>query len=86
MLEIEKFVTEKEMRSELLWLSTQDAKEQHDIPNYMIYRWGPALEREGLARKLGGGRGYWLIAPEAVPFLQGRRGKIGRPREKKDGT
>lgn len=67
-------------QEEWKWLTTNEILEQHDIPRYMVYRWGPHLERHGLARKLPGGqRGAWLILPSGVNFLATRKGKVGRP-------
>jgi len=60
------------------WLLSKQL-EDDGVPRYMVYRWGAHLEEHGLARKLGGQRGLWLISPAGVRFLQSRRGKIGRP-------
>ena len=60
------------------WLLSKQL-EDDGVPWYMVYRWGAHLEEHGLARKLGGQRGLWLISPAGVRFLQSRRGKIGRP-------
>ena len=68
------------------WLTTNELWKQYEIPSYTVYRWGKKLLDEGFARKLKGGRGAWLISPDAIPFLKGRKGKVGRPKENDDGT
>jgi len=77
-------VTRSELREELQWMTTAELREKHNIPPYMVYRWGKRLEKQNQARKLDGQRGLWLVAPEAVPFLLSRRGRAGRPADKED--
>lgn len=67
------------MEEEKKWLTTTEAQEEHGVPRHLVYRWGPRLEEAGHARKFDGQRGMWLVDPEAVEFLKGRRGRIGRP-------
>jgi hypothetical protein len=77
-------VTRQELRAFFHWMTTSELQEKHSIPPYMVYRWGKFLTKKGLARKLDGQRGLWLVAPEAVPFLRSRKGRPGRPKEEGD--
>lgn len=58
------------------WFGTAALRYIYGIPNYLVYRHGPALQESNLAYKLPGPRGLWFVAPEAVPILQRR---VGRP-------
>ena len=79
MTNIEELVTIEEL-GQLGWVTATQAARK-GIPLYTIYRWGKALAREGLARKLKlTGRGMWIISPEGLKFLRSRQGQVGRPR------
>ena len=84
MTKIEELATVQELQ-ELGWMTISQAKEERGVSTYTAYRWGPALQEKGLARKLPlPGRGLWILSPEAIEFLVARRGRIGRPVESED--
>jgi hypothetical protein len=84
MVKIEELATLEELQG-LGWVTTAQARDK-GVPDYMVYRWGPALEENELARKLPlPGRGIWIVSPEGLAFLKRRRGKVGRPGENGDG-
>ncbi len=64
------------------WITTTEAWVEFGVPRHLVYRWGPRLEAAGHAKKFDRQRGMWLVDLEAVEFLKGRRGRIGRPPKK----
>lgn len=76
-------VTPQELQSKLGWLTSHQAKKR-GVPDYMVYRWGEILQKHDLAvkvKEVSGiqfGRGLWLLSPEAVEFLKGRKGQFGQ--------
>jgi len=57
-----------------IWLTPGELEEQFQIPAELTRRWAKELQEKGLARSSG----YWLISPDAIPFLQSRVDQPGR--------
>ena len=57
-----------------IWLTPTELEEQFQIPAELVRRWAKELRVKGLARKSG----YWLISPDAIPFLKSRVDQPGR--------
>jgi len=77
----EQLIVAGDLQADLKWYTTADLQTEHNVPPYMVYRWGAQLQANGLAQKLvRGRRGVWLVAPEAIEFLKSRAGKRGRPK------
>ena len=57
-----------------IWLTPGELEVQFQIPAELTRRWAPKLKEQGLARTSG----YWLISPDAIPFLKSRVDQPGR--------
>jgi len=57
-----------------IWLTPRELEDKFQIPAELTRRWASTLQEKGQARSSG----YWLISPDAIPFLKSRIDQPGR--------
>ena len=67
------------------WKTAKELEVHHSISRGLIRTWFDRLEAQGIARRAVGGRGGTLLfSPEAITFLESRKGKYGKPKQEMD--